>query len=238
MKIFKKILLSILCISFLSSIVFIGYRMILSKAKFVTTGNINKNELYTRHINTNGNCLEYNDKKYYEVGYYDLPKNYDYEEIKNDRLTYCRESNLLSFITYSIFGFKNDNSINMLFRNNHGIFGSSEGWIYIREDYVFPTIKNSEVYYIELGFPPEKSIFLYDEKTINKVVDYIKNRKDISEIFSIEKYGAYKLYVHYKDAPVYEKIGGVWGGKYMYQDEYWTWTETDEFWKWVESTTE
>lgn len=223
MKIFKKILLSILCIVILSLIAFTGYRMILSEAKIVP----NEKNGYS-------SCIEYNGKKYYgNICDSALPDNYYSEDVNEERLTYCRDGKPVSFITFSIYGI-GDNS-DMLFFPNYGVLGPSVGWIYIREDYVFPTVQNSEVAYIELGFHPEESIFLYDEETINKVVDCIKIREDISEIISIEKYGNYKLYVHYKDAPVYEQIGGIWAGKYMYEDEYWAWTETDEFWEWVES---
>lgn len=219
MKIFKKILLSILCIVLLASTAFIGYRMILSEAKIDAIHNSDKESPYTCYI-------EYNGKKYYEQYLLDFPDNYYPEDIKEKRLTYCREISPWSFITFSIYGFENDGAINMLFRPNNGILGPSGGWVYICEDYVFPTVQNSEISYIELEFSSKESILFTDEEAITKIAGCIKKREDVSNILPVEEYGIYGLYVHYKDAPVYEHIGGIWGGKYMYEDEYWEWVES------------
>lgn len=215
MKTFKKILLIILCISGLSLTIFIGYRMISSEAKMLSVRNSNRESDFTYYI-------EYKGKKYCEYSLLDFAENYDnynLEERKDERLTYCKHIKPFSFITFPIYGHGDNNDI--LFRYNHGILGSQVGWVYIREDYIFPTVQNNEVSYIELQFSSKESIHFTDEETVNKVIDCIKKRGDISDIFSIEKYGIYKLMVHYKHAPVCEYVGAIWDGKYMYRDEYW-----------------
>lgn len=223
MKIFKKIFLSVLCLSVLFLAAFIGYRMVFSEAKIDSIRNSDGKSDFTYYI-------EYKGKKYYEYSLIDFSEIYDnylFEESKDERLTYCRHIKPFNFITFPIYGYGENNDI--LFRYNHGILGPPVGWVYIREDYIFPTVQNSEVSYIELGFHPRELIFLKDEDTIHKIVDSIKSREDISKILPIEEYGNYGLYVHYKDAPVYEYIGAVWDGKYMYLDEYWAWVESDEY---------
>lgn len=223
MLIFKKILLIVLCIVLLTLTVFMGYRMISAEAKLVPEG---KSNYY----------IEYKDQKYYgETFSLALPDNYELEDINEERLTYYKDAKPLSFITFSIYGI--GNSSDMFYEPNYGVLGSSIGYIYIRENYIFPTVQNDEVSYIELDFSKKESIIFTDEKTVNEVVEGIKNREDISKIFSIEEYGAYRLLVHYKGAPVCEYVGAIWDGKYMYLDEYDAWTETDEFKKLIEPKT-
>lgn len=206
MKVLKRILLSILCISVLSLAIFIGYRMISSDAEILALRSNDKKSDFTYYI-------EYNGRKYDEYSLLDFSENYNnyyLEEKKDERLTFCKHIKPFSFITFPIYGYGENNDI--LFRRNNGILGPLVGWVYIRDDYIFPTVQNNEVSYVELQFSPKESIIFKDEETVNMVIDCIKKHEDISDIFSIEKYGIYKFIVHYKGAPVCEYVGAIWDG--------------------------
>lgn len=210
MKHVKRVLILIFTWILISLLVFFVYRIVNSEAKLVSDG------------------IEYNEELYNKCRLDDLPENYFIETINYSKTIRCG-----TLIQFSLHTFYNDNSPDALFEENSSVLGPPLGWIYIREDYVFPTVHNSEVIYIELE--STESTIITEQETIDTVVSCVKNRDDISKILSVEEYGSYKLYIHYKDSPVYEDIGGVWDRKYMYNDEYWEWTKTEEYEEWVNS---
>lgn len=211
MKHLKRGLITIFILICVSLLAFFVYRMVDSDATLVSDG------------------IEYNEKIYNKFRLDELPENYFIETINYSKTIRCG-----TLIQSSLHTFHNDNSLNALFEENSSALGPSFGWIYIREDYVFPTVYNSEVISIELE--STESINITEQETIDVVVSYIKNRDDISFLFPIEEYGSYGLNIHYKDSPVYEDIGGVWNGKYMYNDEYLEWAKTEEYSEWVNTT--
>lgn len=206
MKMFKKILLSVLCISLLSSIAFIGYRYAVAEAQRGRVKNYKPDYEYTDYI-------EYKGVRYYED--YFLPGQYRQNDLKKERLTYAKGRTSPLF-TYSVYSYENDDTPDMLQLNSIWI---SLGTIYIREDYILPTVENSSVSSVEIQkYRSEETMVFNDEDTINRVVDCIKNHEDVSNLFSVEKYGNYSLYLHYDDAPVYELIGSIsqTNGKFEY----------------------
>lgn len=172
--------------------------------------------------------IEYNEEIYNKFRLDELPENYFIETINYSKTIRCG-----ILIQFSLHAFYNDNSLDALFEENSSALGPPLGWIYIKEDYIFPTVHNSEVISIELE--STEPIIITEQETIDAVVSCIKNRDDISLLFPIEEYGSYGLNIHYKDSPVYEDIGGVWNEKFMYNDEYWEWTKTEEYEEWVNS---
>lgn len=210
MKRLKFVLILIFTLTAILFLVFFAYRVANSEAKVISGG------------------IEYNEKIYNKFRLNELPENYFMENVNYSKAIQCG-----TLIQTPLYAFHNDNALGALFEEDHSALGPSLGWVYIREDYVFPTIHNSEVISIELE--STESINITEQETIDVVVSYIKNHDDISLLFPIEEYGLYGLNIHYKDSPVYEKIGGVWNEKYMYNDEYWEWTKTKEYEEWVNS---
>ncbi len=208
MKLRKSVILVFLCVSFLTCAGFWGCRTVTAKASMHTIANSNNADDFTYYI-------EYQGVKYYESSLLNLPDFYSYNELNEKKIANCRFT--MPLITFSIYSYQSDENIDMLFRKNSSVLGPSGGWVYIREDYIFPTIDNSEVLYVELE--GGSSIAFHDEKFNRTVVDYIKRRGDLSELFPIEKYGSGIINVYFADSPVHERIGVLSTDGYIYMDE-------------------
>lgn len=211
MKMVRKILLSVLCISLLSLTAFIGYRNAVAEAQMDRVKNYRPDYEYTDYI-------EYKGVRYYKNDDF-LPGQYRQNDLEKERLTYAKDRTS-PFFTYSVYSYENDDIPDMLQLNSIWV---SLGTIFIREDYILPTVKDSSVSSVEIQkYQSDETIVFNDEDTISRAVDFIKNHEDVSNLFSVEKYGNYSLYLHYDDAPVYELIGSIsqTDGKFEYFENY------------------
>lgn len=183
-------------------------------------------------------CIIYNGEEYYQLRdyYNDVKKDYKApsflpaspyfcEEVSFDEFIYVKESDTTCGAE-PLYKLNNDANTDVLFEKNNSAWGPSYGWYYYKKDYVFPTIKNTQVKELLLqrrdvdGSAIVGDYDIVDDRSvIDKVIAAINVKADISQLLSKELYGDWVgLLIRYEDSPLIEDVGGIYEGKFKYLD--------------------
>lgn len=166
----------------------------------------------------------YNEEVYYELedlrklGLYENTFTLDSESLSPYYLT-GKKTNNLKYVAYgkdifsilcadSFFMYENDFEKNIIFIENKGPGGPSDGWIYIKEGYEFPTADVNDISSIFITInntnPNKSNIVKINSNNYNEMINAIKSHKDFQNLLPCEDWIA--LYIEYKNSPLTEKI--------------------------------